>query len=119
MQYFNPALDCQIPSCRSTKYKSSNSDVTNFTNIKKEKKRKEKDLSPQTIEDKQIMTYLSLLPYLLRIFLSGPRVQSLTILDQIFSTSHLHFYDPTIKKIIKNYCILCCQRTCKTIISSF
>jgi hypothetical protein len=51
---------CQIPSCRSIKYKSSNSDVTNSTHIKKEKKRKEKDLSPQIIEDKQIMTYLAL-----------------------------------------------------------
>jgi hypothetical protein len=56
----------------SFKYKSSNSVVTNSTHIKKEKKRKEKDLSPQIIEDKQIMTYLSLLPYLLRIFLSRP-----------------------------------------------
>ena len=99
MRYFNPGLNCQIPSCRSIKYKSSNSDVTNSTHIKKEKKRKEKDLSPQIIEDKQIMTYLTLLPYLLRIFLSGPLVQSLTTLDQIFSTSHLHFYDPTITKI--------------------
>jgi len=61
---------------------------------KKKRKRKENDLSPQTIEDKQIMTYLSSLPYLLRICLSG-----LTTLDQIFSTSHLHFYDPTIKNI--------------------
>ena len=51
MPYFNPGLNCQIPSCRSIKYKSSNSDVTNSTHIKKEK-----DLSPQIIEDKQIMT---------------------------------------------------------------